>query len=85
MEEKPAYLLNWFEFVFILIPIYSFQLLSKTPDAKLGVFASKDAAGRLSEADAFFEPIQEYYFERSPIIFEYIVDYYVTGTGCPLF
>ena len=47
---------------------------------------------RLTECDAFFEvnkekrnksqsfqTSDEYYFERSPAIFEYIVDFYITG------
>ena len=77
-EERHDSLPNWS--VFRIQTNFCLQLLSKIPEAKLGVFASKDSNGRLSEADAFFEPLQEYYFERSPIIFEYIVDFYVTGT-----
>ena len=57
----------------------TFQLISRHETGRLGVFAKKSHVERLTECDAFFDSLNEYYFERSPIIFEYIVDFYVTG------
>lgn len=42
----------------------------------------KSHVERLTECDAFVENNDsqgEYYFERSAIIFEYVIDYFVTG------
>uniref|UniRef100_A0AC34QXW3 BTB domain-containing protein n=2 Tax=Panagrolaimus sp. JU765 TaxID=591449 RepID=A0AC34QXW3_9BILA len=47
--------------------------------SRLAHFCAKTHVERLTECDTFFEHSKEYYFERSPIIFEYIVDFYVTG------
>lgn len=33
----------------------------------------------MTECDAFFAQTGAYYFEKSPTIFEYIVDFYITG------
>ncbi|TKR87790.1 hypothetical protein L596_012137 [Steinernema carpocapsae] len=46
---------------------------------RLATFAARSHNERLIECDAYFEATKEYYFERSPIIFEYIVDFYTTG------
>uniref|UniRef100_A0A8R1HYU9 BTB domain-containing protein n=1 Tax=Caenorhabditis japonica TaxID=281687 RepID=A0A8R1HYU9_CAEJA len=47
--------------------------------SRLAVFAEKTHVERLTDCDAYFESSSEYYFERSPIIFEYVVDFYITG------
>ncbi|CAI4223655.1 unnamed protein product [Auanema sp. JU1783] len=47
--------------------------------SRLSVFCQKNHVERLTDCDAYFESNNEYYFERSPIIFEYVVDYYITG------
>ncbi|CAJ0581977.1 unnamed protein product, partial [Mesorhabditis spiculigera] len=54
-------------------------LCSRVDGGRLGGFARKTHVERLTECDAFFEGGDEYYFERSPAIFEYIVDFYITG------
>ncbi|CAJ0929725.1 unnamed protein product, partial [Mesorhabditis belari] len=54
-------------------------LCSRVEGGRLGVFCRKSHVERLTECDAFFETSDEYYFERSPAIFEYIVDFYITG------
>uniref|UniRef100_A0A914QJV8 Potassium channel tetramerisation-type BTB domain-containing protein n=1 Tax=Panagrolaimus davidi TaxID=227884 RepID=A0A914QJV8_9BILA len=43
------------------------------------MFCKKSHIERLTDCDSYFEHSHEYYFERSPIIFEYIIDYYITG------
>lgn len=47
--------------------------------SRLAVFCEKSHVERLTDCDAYFDATSEYYFERSPIIFEYVVDFYVTG------
>ncbi|CAB3397623.1 unnamed protein product [Caenorhabditis bovis] len=47
--------------------------------SRLAVFCEKSHVERLTDCDAYFESTAEYYFERSPIIFEYVVDFYTTG------
>ncbi|KAL6742612.1 hypothetical protein Aduo_015744 [Ancylostoma duodenale] len=48
-------------------------------NCRLSVFCRKSHIEKLTDCDAYFENSGEYYFERSPIIFEYIVDFFVTG------
>lgn len=55
------------------------QVISRLETSKLAVFASKSHLERLTDCDAFFEPTSEYYFERSSVIFEYVIDFYITG------
>uniref|UniRef100_A0A7E4UYT2 BTB domain-containing protein n=1 Tax=Panagrellus redivivus TaxID=6233 RepID=A0A7E4UYT2_PANRE len=56
------------------------QLLQERhPTGRLSTFAQKSHIERLTECDSYFEHSEEYYFERSPIIFEYIIDFYITG------
>ncbi|KAH7699171.1 Protein KVS-3 [Aphelenchoides avenae] len=47
--------------------------------SRLAKFCDKTHAERLIECDGFFAQTGAYYFEKSPTIFEYIVDFYVTG------
>lgn len=49
--------------------------------SRLGVFCQKNHVERLTDCDAYFEQTHEYYFERSPLIFEYVVDFYITGVS----
>ncbi|KHN77870.1 Potassium voltage-gated channel subfamily V member 2 [Toxocara canis] len=48
-------------------------------NGRLAHFCSLSHNDRLRECDAYFDSTQEYYFERSPIIFEYVIDFYTTG------
>ncbi|KAH7722441.1 Protein KVS-3 [Aphelenchoides avenae] len=48
-------------------------------ESRLAIFCDKTHIERLTECDGFFEQTGEYYFEKSPAIFEYVIDYYVTG------
>ncbi|KAI6213808.1 hypothetical protein M3Y94_00195600 [Aphelenchoides besseyi] len=47
--------------------------------SRLADFCDKTHTEKISECDLFLEATNEYYFERSPTIFDLIVDYYVTG------
>uniref|UniRef100_A0A915C8D8 Potassium channel domain-containing protein n=2 Tax=Parascaris TaxID=6254 RepID=A0A915C8D8_PARUN len=54
-------------------------LRSRYEDGRLAHFSSLSHNERLMMCDAYFDSSQEYYFERSPIIFECIIDFYITG------
>lgn len=54
-------------------------IYEKHPTGRLAAFCKKSHVERLTDCDCFFEQTEEYYFERSPIIFEYIIDFYITG------
>ncbi|KAE9553597.1 hypothetical protein FO519_003192 [Halicephalobus sp. NKZ332] len=54
-------------------------IYDKHPTGKLAAFCRKSHVERLTDCDTFFEQSEEYYFERSPLIFEYIIDFYITG------
>ncbi|MFH4979523.1 hypothetical protein AB6A40_006232 [Gnathostoma spinigerum] len=56
-----------------------YLLMKRDPMTRLAVFCSKPHADRIHDCDAYFEKTKEYYFERSPVMFEYIIDFYVTG------
>ncbi|CAD5223925.1 unnamed protein product [Bursaphelenchus okinawaensis] len=47
--------------------------------SRLALFCEKNHIERLTECDSYFEQSNEYYFEKSPTIFEYVIDYYITG------
>ncbi|KAI6227444.1 hypothetical protein M3Y99_01254600 [Aphelenchoides fujianensis] len=47
--------------------------------SRLAIFCEKSHIERLTECDSYFESTNEYYFEKSPTIFEYVVDWYTTG------
>ncbi|CAD5230906.1 unnamed protein product [Bursaphelenchus xylophilus] len=47
--------------------------------SRLAMFCEKNHIERLTECDSYFEQSNEYYFEKSPTIFEYVIDYYITG------
>ncbi|KHJ86173.1 K+ channel tetramerization domain protein, partial [Oesophagostomum dentatum] len=49
-------------------------------NCRLSIFFRKSHIEKLTDCDAYFEHTGEYYFERSPVIFEYIVDFFVTGS-----
>lgn len=55
------------------------QVRLRLDDSRLAIFCDKSHIERLTECDGFFEQTGEYYFEKSPAIFEYVIDYYVTG------
>uniref|UniRef100_F1LDJ1 Potassium voltage-gated channel subfamily S member 3 n=1 Tax=Ascaris suum TaxID=6253 RepID=F1LDJ1_ASCSU len=54
-------------------------LISRDENSRLANFARGDADSRLSFCDAYFAGANEYYFERSPKLFEAIFKFYVTG------
>ncbi|XGW02247.1 hypothetical protein V3C99_014355 [Haemonchus contortus] len=58
----------------------SLDMISRRLDScRLSAFCRKSHIEKLTDCDAYFEHAGEYYFERSPIIFEYIVDFFITG------
>jgi hypothetical protein len=46
--------------------------------SRLAVFCDKNHIERLTDCDDFIESTGEYFFCKSPVIFEYIIDYYLT-------
>ncbi|VDM24822.1 unnamed protein product [Toxocara canis] len=54
-------------------------LLSRDENSRLATFARGDTDSRLHHCDAYFANANEYYFERSPKLFEPIFKFYVTG------
>ncbi|VDK47193.1 unnamed protein product [Anisakis simplex] len=54
-------------------------LLSRGNSSRLAHFAQSDADTRLSYCDAYLAATDEYYFERSPRLFEAIFKYYISG------
>ncbi|CAI5451691.1 unnamed protein product [Caenorhabditis angaria] len=54
-------------------------LTRRLATSRLAVFCDKSHVERLTDCDAYFDNPGEYYFERSPIIFEYVIDFYITG------
>ncbi|KJH45695.1 K+ channel tetramerization domain protein [Dictyocaulus viviparus] len=55
------------------------MIVQRLDGCRLSAFCRKSHVEKLSDCDAYFEHADEYYFERSPIVFEYIVDFFVTG------
>ncbi|KAJ1365297.1 hypothetical protein KIN20_025559 [Parelaphostrongylus tenuis] len=55
------------------------MITRRVDDCRLSAFCRKSHIERLTDCDAYFEHADEYYFERSPIIFEYIVDFFISG------
>ncbi|CAD6197305.1 unnamed protein product [Caenorhabditis auriculariae] len=55
------------------------SLFSRATDEKLVQFAQLDHAQRLEASDAYMMPQEEYYFERSAILFDAIFKYYAAG------
>ncbi|KIH44356.1 K+ channel tetramerization domain protein, partial [Ancylostoma duodenale] len=58
--------------------VLSIDVSRRLENCRLSVFCRKSHIEKLTDCDAYFENSGEYYFERSPIIFEYIVDFFVT-------
>ncbi|KAF8382274.1 kvs-3 [Pristionchus pacificus] len=55
------------------------KIFAQNANTRLSVFASKSHVERLTDCDAYFDDTGEYYFERSPIIFECVIDFYLMG------
>ncbi|KAI1720568.1 ion transport protein domain-containing protein [Ditylenchus destructor] len=55
------------------------SIRQRLDNSRLALFCEKTHVERLTDCDAYFDHSQEYYFEKSPTIFEYIIDYYITG------
>lgn len=59
--------------------IRTVTLAKRADDDKLAYFARSNFNTRLDICDAYFTKNDEYYFERSPKLFEAIFKFYVTG------
>ncbi|EYC03533.1 hypothetical protein Y032_0093g2642 [Ancylostoma ceylanicum] len=55
------------------------SLFSRTDEEKLVTFAQMDHEKRIRSCDAFIVDAEEYYFERSSILFDAVFKYYATG------
>ncbi|GMS82085.1 hypothetical protein PENTCL1PPCAC_4260, partial [Pristionchus entomophagus] len=55
------------------------KLFAHNTNTRLSIFATKSHVERLTDCDAYFDDTGEYYFERSPIIFECVLDFYLIG------
>ncbi|WKY16217.1 hypothetical protein Q1695_001141 [Nippostrongylus brasiliensis] len=55
------------------------SLFSRTDEEKLVLFAQMDHDKRVRSCDAFIVDAEEYYFERSSILFDAVFKYYATG------
>ncbi|KAK6765997.1 hypothetical protein RB195_025733 [Necator americanus] len=55
------------------------SLFSRTEEEKLVTFAQMDHEKRIRSCDAYIVDAEEYYFERSSILFDAVFKYYATG------
>ncbi|PAV83856.1 hypothetical protein WR25_19593 [Diploscapter pachys] len=55
------------------------SIFSRTENERLVVFAQMDQENRVKNSDAYLTDTEEYYFERSPILFDALFKYYATG------
>ncbi|CAB3400352.1 unnamed protein product [Caenorhabditis bovis] len=55
------------------------SIFSRSSDDRLSAFAQLTHEQRLQSCDAFLLPQEEYYFERSAILFDSIYKYYIAG------
>ncbi|VDM76715.1 unnamed protein product [Strongylus vulgaris] len=55
------------------------SLFSRTEEEKLVTFAQMDHEKRMRSCDAYIVDAEEYYFERSSILFDAVFKYYATG------
>ncbi|CAJ0609884.1 unnamed protein product [Cylicocyclus nassatus] len=55
------------------------SLFSRTEEEKLVMFAQMDHEKRTRSCDAYIVDAEEYYFERSSILFDAVFKYYATG------
>uniref|UniRef100_A0A1I7TW82 BTB_2 domain-containing protein n=1 Tax=Caenorhabditis tropicalis TaxID=1561998 RepID=A0A1I7TW82_9PELO len=55
------------------------SIFARSADEKLSAFAQLTHEQRLQACDAFLMPQEEYYFERSAVLFDSIFKYYISG------
>ncbi|EGT45979.1 CBN-KVS-1 protein [Caenorhabditis brenneri] len=55
------------------------SIFARSADEKLSAFAQLNHEQRLQSCDAFLMPQEEYYFERSAVLFDSIFKYYISG------
>ncbi|XGW32774.1 hypothetical protein V3C99_017357 [Haemonchus contortus] len=55
------------------------SLFSRTEEEKLVTFAQMDHEKRVRSCDAYIVDAEEYYFERSSVLFDAVFKYYATG------